>query len=299
MSASGLRETVPFELAGVPRTLLIPLLARARPGKLDPRVVFKDPWAERWLARLHGAHESIDRLEGERWMLEACLSRAKKMDDRSLAFLRSHDPDRSLVITLGAGLCSRPQRISAAMPEAANADWIEVDFPEVIAVKSALLAGEKGLPRPALLSTSITTPGFLAPALASDPAKGPAALVIIEGVLIYLKPAEVREVIEDVGRTLLARGVSEIRFLFDVAHPMLLASSWRPSFLRQQKAWFQWTVKDPRKLDREIPGLHPILIENLASHSGAAVKRWGARLIEATGVHPYALVEAEWRPAGK
>jgi methyltransferase (TIGR00027 family) len=98
------------------------------------------------------------------------------------------------VINLGAGLDTRPYRL----PLPANLNWIEVDFPNLIAYKNTVLAEDKPvchLARIAADLSDITTRQKLFTELGSRTKK---ALVITEGVIAYLSSAEASQLSKDI-----------------------------------------------------------------------------------------------------
>lgn len=91
------------------------------------------------------------------------------------------------VLNLAAGLDTRPYRLDLR-PEFT---WVEADLPELLVEKERLLAGEKPRSRltrhPVDLADPVARSAFLDEAL-SGAAK---ALVLTEGLLIYLDPRDV------------------------------------------------------------------------------------------------------------
>lgn len=96
------------------------------------------------------------------------------------------------VLNLGAGLDTRPYRLS--LPAALR--WIEADFPRMLERKQALLAGESPACRLERVGLDLADPAarraFLARAMA-----GGKVLVLTEGVLPYLDPAEAGGLADD------------------------------------------------------------------------------------------------------
>ena len=118
-----------------------------------------------------------------------------------------------LVVNLAAGLDARPYRMS--LP--ASLRWVEVDLPEILDYKEELLKGEKpvcALERRRLDLSNAELRRSLFVSLAAKSAK---ALVITEGLLIYLKPEEVATLAEDMKRSPPLQ-----RWVLDIASPGLL-----------------------------------------------------------------------------
>lgn len=108
------------------------------------------------------------------------------------------------VINLGAGLDARPYRLD--LP--AELEWIEVDLPGLIAEKEQLLQGES--PRCRLRRVPLDLAGDGLRALLGEVAHR-RTLVLAEGLIMYLSPAEADALTAD----LLAAGVD--RWCFDLS----------------------------------------------------------------------------------
>lgn len=89
------------------------------------------------------------------------------------------------VLNLGAGLDSRPWRLD--LPAALR--WIEVDFPDMLAYKSAALGDAEPRCRLERMSADLNNPAERAAAL--HRAGGGNALLITEGLLMYLPGATI------------------------------------------------------------------------------------------------------------
>jgi methyltransferase (TIGR00027 family) len=118
-----------------------------------------------------------------------------------------------MVINLAAGLDARPYRF--ALP--ANLKWIEVDLPEIINYKEELLRDEKPsckLERVRLDLSNVESRRQLFRRLAADARK---ALIVSEGLIIYLAADEVGSLATD-----LAAPETFRYWLFDLTSPPLL-----------------------------------------------------------------------------
>lgn len=103
--------------------------------------------------------------------------RAKQFDMWTTDFLRRHP--NAVVLHLGCGLDSRVMRLSPS----AGARWFDVDQPGVIDLRRKLYADHDGYQ---MIGSSVTEDGWLD----RIPTDGP-ALVVAEGLLMYLTEAEV------------------------------------------------------------------------------------------------------------
>jgi O-methyltransferase involved in polyketide biosynthesis len=107
--------------------------------------------------------------------------RGAQFDALITDFLNGH-PD-AVVLHLGCGLHSRAFRI--ASPNGVR--WIDVDLPQVIALRRQLYSESETY---RMVGSSVTDPGWI-----DDlPAGGP-VLIVAEGLLMYLTPSEITELL--------------------------------------------------------------------------------------------------------
>ncbi len=149
-----------------------------------PDALFHDPYAAA-LAGERGREivATVPPMMRSGWWL---VARTKVIDDVILDAIAA-GCDR--VLNLAAGLDTRPYRLD--LP--ADFTWVEGDLPGLLAEKEQLLAGEP--PRchltryPVDLADSAARERFLNEALAG----ATKALVLTEGLLMYLEPSDVQE----------------------------------------------------------------------------------------------------------
>jgi methyltransferase (TIGR00027 family) len=165
--------------------------------------IFKDPFAERLAGRwLNDPPKGVPS-----WPM---VARTKLIDDLIESSVKE-GVDR--VLNLAAGLDTRPYRLD--LPP--SLQWIEADFPAMIALKERELAGEKPrcqLSRVAVdLEDQAAFEAFLDQALAG----AKQALVLTEGLLVYLEEAQVVRF----AKTLAAR--PQVHYwVIDIASPHIL-----------------------------------------------------------------------------
>lgn len=196
-------------LTDVSETALWAAVLRAQESA-RPDAIFRDPFAEQ-LAGSRGRviATRLARLDrgANGW---AMIVRTRIIDD---LVLRSVAEGYDCVLSLAAGLDSRPYRL--ALP--GHLVWIEADLPPLIEHKRRALARETPacrLHRVALDLADNAATGTLFEEVATAARK---VLVLSEGVLVYLRDAEVRA---------LARGLSLHpafrRWLIDLVSPGVL-----------------------------------------------------------------------------
>jgi O-methyltransferase involved in polyketide biosynthesis len=181
-------------LAGVPRTLLITLRARAaETQRPDPLV--SDPFAAAWYQQMP-RFEDLDRWYNPAAEL-AIVIRAHLMDLATRDFLAANPG--GWVVELGAGLTTRRTRIGAGR-------WLLVDFPEVTQLLRQFDPPGEGH---RIVTGDLTEYDWID----AVPVKKP-LLFLAEGVLPFLAPADVDELLRR-----LATRFPAARIVFDTIRP--------------------------------------------------------------------------------
>jgi methyltransferase (TIGR00027 family) len=152
--------------------------------------------------------------------------RAKQFDVWAADFL-AHHPD-AVVLHLACGLDSRAFRVHPP----AGVDWFDLDLPGVIELRRRLYS-ERDHYR--MIGASVTDPGWLEELPADRP-----ALVVAEGLLMYLEEHDVRRLLQ---RLTDHFGGGEL--LFDASVP------WAVRLLKI----YRWGIRDARQLERWNPRL--------------------------------------------
>jgi methyltransferase (TIGR00027 family) len=183
--------------------------AMYRAGETDrPEPLFRDPFARR-LAGERGERifASMPGQEKHSW---AWVIRTYSFDQ----FIEQQVRDGvDMVINLAAGLDARPYRM--ALPPQLR--WIEVDLPDLLSWKENVLRDEQPrcrLERVALDLSDVAARRQLFARLGAESRK---ALVITEGLLIYLERDEVAALAED-----LRAALGFQHWVLDIASPGLL-----------------------------------------------------------------------------
>ncbi|MBI1810117.1 MAG: class I SAM-dependent methyltransferase [Gemmatimonadetes bacterium] len=171
--------------------------------------IFRDPFA----AALAGEHGEriMNSMRGGKRAAWAMIVRTKVFDEIILETIATQGVDT--VVNLAAGLCARPWRL----PLSPSLRWVDVDFPEILAYKSGIIGDAPAHCRYEQQPTDLTDDSARAALFARLGAESKRALVVTEGLIIYLTP-------EQVGG--LARGMRDTPsfgwWLTDLAHPRLL-----------------------------------------------------------------------------
>jgi methyltransferase (TIGR00027 family) len=137
------------------------------------------------------AADAVDRIDydwkrvhrsSQPWVNQYLVSlRARKLDDWSAAFLERHP--NAVVLHLGCGMDTRAFRLNPP----AGVDWFDVDQPGVIALRRKLYDDQSGY---RMIGSSVDEADWLEQIPSDRP-----ALVVAEGLLMYLTQGEVRQLL--------------------------------------------------------------------------------------------------------
>lgn len=180
--------------------------------------VFRDPYARR-LAGERG-FAILDALpDGRRWAWPL-ITRTAVLDEMIQRTITEHQVDT--VLNLAAGFDARPWRLP--LPPALH--WIDADLPVMLDEKEQVMAGERTACRYEAVRVDLANPvarGGLFQQVSQSAGK---ALVITEGLLIYLAPEDVASLARDLAL------VQPVRWwIMDLASPELLQrmeKNWAP-----------------------------------------------------------------------
>jgi methyltransferase (TIGR00027 family) len=160
---------------------------RARESE-RPDALFRDPYARR-LAGARGEQISHE-LRSQEKHAWAYVVRTLLFD----AFIRERLAEGvDLVINLAAGLDARPYRME--LPSSLR--WVEVDLPDILAYKESVLAGERPKCRLESVALDLADAGGRRVLFERLGAEANKALVVSEGLLIYLTADGARDLAAD------------------------------------------------------------------------------------------------------
>ncbi|MCJ2188276.1 class I SAM-dependent methyltransferase [Novosphingobium beihaiensis] len=270
-------------LSGAPETLLITLAARLVASSQNADLGFADPAAEQV-----GAALDFDpaRFSDDRASMRGSIVRAQWFDAVVRRFIAANPA--GLVISIGSGLDTRANRI--APPE--GIDWIDIDFPEVTALRERLIPP---LDRVRSMAADGTAVAEWAPALPWHP--GRAVLVLAEGVSMYLTPQQAESWLQGLTEAAASRQ-SGMTLALDLASPLMVRQSHRHPSVSQTDARFQWGVRRPEDVCDLADGLALADSYDVASNSGTASRIAAAIYRVVTGGRPvYSCARFEYPAA--
>jgi len=198
-----------------------------------PDALFSDPYARR-LAGQQG-EAILDAIPKGRRMAWPMVVRTAVMDE---LILRTVTRDRAdTVLNLAAGLDARAYRL----PVPASLRWFDVDLPGMIAYRDEKLAADRPVCRHRSMAADLTDPAARRALFTDVTAEASQALVVSEGLLVYLHPDQVAELARDLHAQPAFRW-----WVIDLAAPRLmkmLEKTWGDT-LRSGNAPFRFAPPD-------------------------------------------------------
>lgn len=207
-------------------TLLIPLYGKAHENS-KKRPILSDKKAAEIVSQIDYDFSSLKIPEKTNLMM--CL-RAKLIDNFVKDFLAKNK--NSAALHLGCGLDSRYNRI-----ENDDVDWYDVDFKEVIDIRKHFYSESDSYH---MISSSVTEPEWLE----KIPSEKKHALVIAEGLFMYLQEDEIKALIKNIRDRF-----GSFTMIFD-AFSVFAAQKVRnhPS-IRKTGATTHWGIDNPHELE--------------------------------------------------
>lgn len=214
-------------LSGVPETMLQTVYARAKESR--GRGAIRDLKAEEIIGRLDYDFSLADK---DAAMHSGVIARTIVLDRLVGEYLAAHPG--ATVMNLACGLDARCYRMQG------YAHWYNLDLPETIAVREALLPESGSISQLAMSAMDDWGAAVEGPS-------GP-ALVIIEGLTMYLTQADVQRIFAVIAGRFPAATV-----FTETMNPMVV-KRFKEKSIEGSKAKFTWGVKDGRALAALLPG---------------------------------------------
>lgn len=229
-------------LSGVPETMLQTVYARARESR--GRGVIRDKKAEELVGRLD---YDFSLAEKDPAMYNGVIARTIVLDRMVGAWLAKNPG--AVVVNIACGLDTRCYRMQG------YAHWYNLDLPETIAVREGLLP-EGGSISQIAMSAMDDWGGEIAEG-------GVPALVVIEGLTMYLSEADVKRIF-----AVIAERFSEATVFVETMNPMIV-KRFREKSIEGSGAKFTWGVKNGEALAALLPGFR--FVEEHCLTEGMAV----------------------------
>ena len=229
-------------LSGVPETMLQTVYARARESA--GRGAIRDETAEQIIGSLD---YDFSLAEKDTAMRSGVIARTIVLDRLVGAWLGRHPG--TVVVNLACGLDTRCYRMKGYQ------HWYNLDLPETIAVRQRLLP-ESG----AISQLAMSAMDDWGAAIRETDAP---ALVIIEGLTMYLSEADVRRIFE-----VIAARLPKAEVFVETMNPAV-AKRFKERSIEGSHAKFTWGVKHGRALAALLPGFR--FVEEHSLTEGMAV----------------------------
>lgn len=229
-------------LTGVPETMLQTVYARARESA--GRGAIRDETAEQIIGSLD---YDFSLAEKDTAMRSGVIARTTVLDRLVGAWLGRHPG--TVVVNLACGLDTRCYRMKGYQ------HWYNLDLPETIAVRQRLLP-ESG----AISQLAMSAMDDWGAAIRETDAP---ALVIIEGLTMYLSEADVRRIFE-----VIAARLPKAEVFVETMNPAV-AKRFKERSIEGSHAKFTWGVKHGRALAALLPGFR--FVEEHSLTEGMAV----------------------------
>lgn len=229
-------EMIENRLTDVPETMLITLWAKAEESA-RPDALLRDPKAAEMMEKI--AYD-FSKFRKAKFTQAGCCVRASLIDREVEAFIAQH-PD-AVVVQLGAGLDARYERLRK--PDITH--WYDLDVAESIALRRQLLQESE---RNTYIASSMFDYGWID----TVKAHGKPVLLVIEGVLMYFEPAQVRAFFDE-----LCDRFGQVTVLFDMLAFALVGHSKQHDSLQKVdgRVEFKWSLLDTREMEGWNPKIH-------------------------------------------
>lgn len=234
-----------------------------------PDALFRDPYA-RELAGERG-EQIVRTMPRSREAAFAMIVRTAVFDEIILECVRGRGVD--LVVNLAAGLDARAWRLD--LPESLR--WVDVDLPAILEYKASMMAGRTPRCRYEAIATDLTDAARRDALFAQLGRESSRALVVSEGLLIYLDP----EAVGGLARALHAQP-SFRWWLVDLASPRLRA---------MMEKWWGRNVREGNAPFRFAPAEGAALFERF----GWREAEWRSTMLDAVRLHRAPRSIGVWR----
>lgn len=224
------------KLSSIPETMLIPLWARATETENRGGLIY-DETAKCIISKID---YDFTKFKNGKLSQVGCCIRGKLIDNDTREFLSKH-PD-AVVIQLGAGLDTRYQRMK--FPKVAH--WFDLDLKESIDLRRQFIPETEH-------NTYLELSMFDYQWIEKVKSFGKPVLIIIEGVLMYFKPEEVKNFF-----LTLCERFSEATILFDMLAFLALKHGKHHDTVRKIEGnpEFLWSELETRTMETWHGKLH-------------------------------------------
>lgn len=220
-----------ISLQGVPETMLQTLYARASYSE-KPNHKFYDSKSIEIVSQMD---YDFSRAKRDAAMSNGVIARTILLDRMVSDFIKEHP--NAVVVNIACGLDTRFYRVDNG-----KIRWYNLDLPETIAVRSRFLE-ESG--RVSVIAKSAMDESWTSEI---EKQKGK-ALVLIEGLVMYLTEADVRQIL-----SIIDRHFECVEIIMETMNPFVMKHMKEKS-IEATKAKFTWGLKSGKNLKSIAPNL--------------------------------------------
>ena len=209
-------------------TLLVPLFSKACADKENNPIIIDHKASE----ILESINYDFEGLSVPRQTMITLAMRAEKIDEYVQNYINWENNENPKVLHLGCGLDSRILRVGFN-----RGKWYDIDYPDVIELRRNFY---DETPYYRMVPSSVTSRDWLDKIELTE---GPAC-IIAEGLFMYLKEKEIRDLFLDLQKRLPS---SEI--IFDAYSTLTAKGANRHPSIRKTGASIQWGIDNPREIE--------------------------------------------------
>ena len=213
-------------LTGVPETMLQTIYARAKESR--GRGAIHDETAEGIIDRLDYDFSLAD---SDSAMHNGVIARTIVLDKLVGEWLKDHT--NAVVVDIACGLDTRSYRTEGW------AHWYDLDLPETMAVREKLMPERERVTRLAMLAMDDWGARIEEP--------DPTALVIIEGLTMYLSEDDVKRIFD-----IISSRFAHATVFVETMNPMVVAR-FKEKSIEGSGARFSWGIKNGKALAELLP----------------------------------------------
>lgn len=217
-------------LKGVQETMLIPLAIKASETK-RPHARIHDFKAVEIIEKLNLDTSKYDKFMSH----EGVVARTILFDEATKGYLKKYP--QSVCISIGCGFDARFSRVDNG-----TLTWYDLDLPEVICARKQFFPEHERVHLIAKSALDASWP--------QEIKKGDKTIILIEGVLMYFKEEEVKQLLQ-----IIKDNFHDVIILAELMPPLPAKSSKMHDTVKSTEATFKWGVKSGKEVEKLCHGL--------------------------------------------
>ena len=216
-------------VTGVPETMIQTLYARAKES-MKPNAKIKDDMAAEIVSQLDYDFSNADK-DGA--MSAGVIARTIVLDEMVGKYLAKHP--KTVVVNIACGMDTRCYRMKGKYLR-----WYNVDLPETMEVRERFLTEDGPI-------YQIAKSAMDASYIDDVTYEGEDVLVVIEGLSMYLKEADIRQIL-----AIIDQAFPKAMVLIEVMSPFVVKHVKEKS-IEGSNAKFTWGIKNGKLLEQMVP----------------------------------------------